>query len=275
MGNLHHNRIYIRRYGSLQQGLPQLYSDLSDLKEHLEDLTFKEEKVDFICELTYVPFTTAQDSDSGKILFKICLNEEKSAYMEFNIGHSSSNAYAGVSFVTPLNASSPKTKQVSSSTGSGIGWSIGLTQYGAILTCPIVATGSSLRVENTTQNCFITVLRDVADESDITPAIFCFSHSVNLPDTDSSFSNYPFYLISNATQEVEELPGNYFRSCVTPATIPVLTPMSSKSTLHYAPHLYVKETNSSDCYGHIRLEDTYFLAGSAMCLETGERRGDT
>lgn len=275
MGNLHHNRIYIRQYGSLQQGLPQLYSDLSDLKEHLEDLTFKEEKVGFICELTYVPFTTAQDSDSGKILFKICLNEEKSAYMEFNIGHSSSNAYAGISFVTPLNASSPKTKQVSSSTGAKIGWSIGLTQYGAILTCPIVGTGSSLRVENTTQNCFITVLRDVADESDITPAIFCFSHSVNLSDTDSGFSNYPFYLISNATQEVEELPGNYFRSCATPATIPVLTPMSSKSTLYYAPHLYVKETNSSDCYGHIRLEDTYFLAGSAMCLETGERRGDT
>ena len=275
MGNLHHNRIYIRQYGSLQQGLPQLYSDLSDLKEHLEDLTFKEEKVGFICELTYVPFTTAQDSDSGKILFKICLNEEKSAYMEFNIGHSSSNAYAGISFVTPLNASSPKTKQVPSSTGTKIGWSIGLTQYGAILTCPIVATGSSLRVENTTQNCFITALRDVADESDITPAIFCFSHSVNLPDTDSSFSYYHFYLISNATQEVEELPGSYFRSCVTPATIPVLTPMSSKSTLYYAPHLYVKETNSSDCYGHIRLEDTYFLAGSAMCLETGERRGDT
>lgn len=275
MGNLHHNRIYIRRYESLQQGLPQLYSDLSDLKEHLEDLTFKEEKVGFICELTYVPFTTVQDSDSGKILFKICLNEEKSAYMEFNIGHSSSNTYAGVSFVTPLNASSPKTKQLPSSTASGIGWSIGLTQYGAILTCPIVGYFGTLSVGNTTQNCFITVLRDVADESDITPAIFCYSNSTNLPDTNSSFSNSPFYLISNATQEVEELPGNYFRSCITPATIPVLTPMSSKSTLYYAPHLYVKETNSSDCYGHIRLEDTYFLAGSAMCLETGERRGDT
>jgi hypothetical protein len=82
-------------------------------------------------------------------------------------------------------------------------------------------------------------------------------------------NNAKVYLIEYGNTEPETVSEQFFISQRYPQLYPVLTNMCCKNQPYFAPYLYIKETNSNDCYGKILLEDTVFLAGSFYCLAAG------
>lgn len=264
MGNLQLNRIYFRKWLSSSVGLPLLKADLIELGDHLKnsvnenfDYSFDDSVTD---TLIFNFFLKPQNGDNGNQnhLFRIVCSRDS------------------VPSFTIINGDDVFLRTQRNSSIQYWSWAIGLTKYGAVLSLPSRSENSnSTYCSLQSLQCFFTYMRDIEEDSIRTPAIFLWREDNEIGDT-SSIENSTAYSIfyQNELSEptVDALSYRYFAPCTTLATIPVLTPICSKTSMFYAPHLYIKETNSAGCYGHIRLEDTYFLAGCGLCLETGERR---
>ena len=153
-------------------------------------------------------------------------------------------------------------------------WGIGLTGYGAMLTIPFFTDNEIENISPSSVDCFFFNVENATNKEDNSGAILM---NMGIPPVDETAENYAidtdgsqlFLAIGNHTQ-LERIPSDYFSSLRNRGELPVLVNLCSKETSYYAPHLYIKETAHENCFGHIKLEDTYFLAGSGFCLETTE-----
>ena len=157
-------------------------------------------------------------------------------------------------------------------------WGIGLTGYGAMLTLPFLTPDSISSLAPSTADCFLFQMKDALEEEKETGAILMNAAAgpVNETTVDyvgSTSETSMNFLTSGEHIQLERLPTEYFTSLAYRGTVPVLTNMCSKQTSYYAPHLYIKETAHDDCFGHVKIEDTYFMAGAGFCLETTEGKG--
>lgn len=156
-----------------------------------------------------------------------------------------------------------------------IHWGIGLTRYGAILTIPFSTSANISFLSPSTADCFLFQMKDALDEEKETGAILMNAAAGPVDETTTDYagstsSTSMNFLTSGEHIQLERLPTEYFTSLAHRGVVPVLTNMCSKQTSYYAPHLYIKETAHSDCFGHVKIEDTYFMAGAGFCLETAE-----
>ena len=151
-----------------------------------------------------------------------------------------------------------------------LNWGIGLTDYGAVLTLPILSNDTTT-LSPASIDCYIFSMQNVLDKDKKTWAVLVNMGEPPVDETNSSFygtSALPtMCLLSGEHTEVEHLPIEYLTSMQHTGTMPVLTNVCSKTTPYYAPHLYIKETAHENCFGHIKIDDTYFLAGAGFCLE--------
>ena len=151
-----------------------------------------------------------------------------------------------------------------------LNWGIGLTDYGAVLTLPILSNDTTT-LSPASIDCYIFSMQNVLDKDKKTWAVLVNMGEPPVDETNSSFygtSALPtMCLLSGEHTEVEHLPIEYLTSMQHYGTMPVLTNVCSKTTPYYAPHLYIKETAHENCFGHIKIDDTYFLAGAGFCLE--------
>lgn len=151
-----------------------------------------------------------------------------------------------------------------------LNWGIGLTDYGAVLTLPILSNDTTT-LSPASIDCYIFSMQNVLDKNKKTWAVLVNMGEPPVDETNSSFygtSALPtMCLLSGEHTEVEHLPIEYLTSMQHYGTMPVLTNVCSKTTPYYAPHLYIKETAHENCFGHIKIDDTYFLAGAGFCLE--------
>ena len=150
---------------------------------------------------------------------------------------------------------------------SFLNYGIGLSNYGAVLTMPIIGSFSELAASSI--DCYFFEMQNVIDPEEKTWAILCNMTEGPVAETKNNFST-EMLLVSGEHLKLEKLPPEYFTSMKNRGVVPVLTNMCSKQIKYYAPHLYIKETTHDDCFGHIKIEDKYFLAGSGFCLETDE-----
>lgn len=156
-----------------------------------------------------------------------------------------------------------------------IHWGISLTGYGAILTMPFLTLTSISSLSPSTADCFLFQMRDALDEKKETGAILMNAAAGPVDETTAEYMGLTSetsmnFLTSGEHTQLERLPTEYFTSLADRGVVPVLTNMCSKQTPYYAPHLYIKETANEDCFGHIKIEDAYFMAGAGFCLETTE-----
>lgn len=157
-------------------------------------------------------------------------------------------------------------------------WGIGLTGYGAMLTLPFLTSDSIPSLAPSTADCFLFQMKDALEEEKETGAILMNAAAGPVDETTvdyvgSTSETSMNFLTSGEHIQLERLPTEYFTSLAYRGTVPVLTNMCSKQTSYYAPHLYIKETAHDDCFGHVKIEDTYFMAGAGFCLETTEGKG--
>ena len=155
----------------------------------------------------------------------------------------------------------------STTSTSFLNYGIGLSNYGAVLTMPIVGSFSELAASSI--DCYFFEMQSTIDLEEKTWAILCNMTEGPVAETKNDFPTEMF-LLSGEHLQLERLPSEYFTSMKNRGVVPVLTNMCSKQIKYYAPHLYIKETAHDDCFGHIKIEDKYFLAGSGFCLETDE-----
>lgn len=156
-----------------------------------------------------------------------------------------------------------------------IHWGIGLTGYGAMLTMPFLTLTSISSLSPSTADCFLFQMKDALDEEQETGAILMNAAAGPVDETTTEYVGLTSetsmnFLTSGEHIQLERLPTEYFTSLAHRGVVPVLTNMCSKQTSYYAPHLYIKETAHDDCFGHVKIEDTYFMAGAGFCLETTE-----
>lgn len=150
-------------------------------------------------------------------------------------------------------------------------WRIGVTQYGVLMSQTIsqLPSGSDA-LENKNIVMYFTVLQNIFNPNDKIPAMFYAMYQYGGPLTDlTTENNTRVYFIEYGNTEPETVSEQFFISQRYPQLYPVLTNMCCKNKPYFAPYLYIKETNSNDCYGKILLEDTVFLAGSFYCLAAG------
>ena len=152
-------------------------------------------------------------------------------------------------------------------TTSYLNYGIGLSNYGAMMTIPIVS--SLTEVPASSVDCYFFEMQNVID-----PEKKTWGMLVNMAEgpTAETKNDFPteMLLLSGEHLQLEKLPSEYFTSMKNRGVVPVLTNMCSKQIKYYAPHLYIKETAHDDCFGHIKIEDKYFLAGAGFALETDE-----
>lgn len=160
----------------------------------------------------------------------------------------------------------PRSTSSTTST-SFLNYGIGLSNYGAVLTMPIVGSFSELAASSI--DCYFFEMQNAIDLEEKTWAILCNMTEGPVAETKNDFPTEMF-LLSGEHLQLERLPSEYFTSMKNRGVVPVLTNMCSKQIKYYAPHLYIKETAHDDCFGHIKIEDKYFLAGAGFCLETDE-----
>ncbi len=156
-----------------------------------------------------------------------------------------------------------------------IHWGISLTGYGAMLTMPFLTSESISSLSPSTADCFLFQMKDALDEEQETGAILMNAAAGPVDETTVDYAGLTNetsmnFLTSGEHIQLERLPTEYFTSLAHRGVVPVLTNMCSKQTSYYAPHLYIKETAHDDCFGHVKIEDTYFMAGAGFCLETTE-----
>lgn len=156
-----------------------------------------------------------------------------------------------------------------------IHWGISLTGYGAMLTMPFLTSTSISSLSPSTADCFLFQMKDALDEEQETGAILMNAAAGPVDETTVDYAGLTNktsmnFLMSGEHVQLERLPTEYFTSLAHRGVVPVLTNMCSKQTSYYAPHLYIKETAHDDCFGHVKIEDTYFMAGAGFCLETTE-----
>lgn len=156
-----------------------------------------------------------------------------------------------------------------------IHWGIGLTGYGAMLTMPFFTFANISSLSPSTADCFLFQMKDALDEEQETGAILMNAAAGPVDETTTDYAGLTNetsmnFLTSGEHIQLERLPTEYFTSLAHRGVVPVLTNMCSKQTSYYAPHLYIKETAHDDCFGHVKIEDTYFMAGAGFCLETTE-----
>ena len=156
-----------------------------------------------------------------------------------------------------------------------IHWGISLTGYGAMLTMPFLTSANISSLSPSTADCFLFQMKDALDEEQETGAILMNAAAGPVDETTVDYAGLTNetsmnFLTSGEHIQLERLPTEYFTSLVHRGVVPVLTNMCSKQTSYYAPHLYIKETAHDDCFGHVKIEDTYFMAGAGFCLETTE-----
>lgn len=156
-----------------------------------------------------------------------------------------------------------------------IHWGISLTGYGAMLTMPFLTSASISSLSPSTADCFLFQMKDALDEEQETGAILMNAAAGPVDETTVDYAGLTNetsmnFLTSGEHIQLERLPTEYFTSLAHRGVVPVLTNMCSKQTSYYAPHLYIKETAHDDCFGHVKIEDTYFMAGAGFCLETTE-----
>lgn len=156
-----------------------------------------------------------------------------------------------------------------------IHWGISLTGYGAMLTMPFLTSESISSLSPSTADCFLFQMKDALEEEKETGAILMNAAAGPVDETTVDYAGLTNetsmnFLTSGEHIQLERLPTEYFTSLAHRGVVPVLTNMCSKQTSYYAPHLYIKETAHDDCFGHVKIEDTYFMAGAGFCLETTE-----
>lgn len=156
-----------------------------------------------------------------------------------------------------------------------IHWGIGLTGYGAMLTIPFLTSANISSLPPSTADCFLFQMKNALDEEQETGAILMNAAAGPVDETTVDYAGLTNetsmnFLTSGEHIQLERLPTEYFTSLAHRGVVPVLTNMCSKQTSYYAPHLYIKETAHDDCFGHVKIEDTYFMAGAGFCLETTE-----
>lgn len=162
-------------------------------------------------------------------------------------------------------------------------WIIGVTQYGVVMSQTISQAASASNqyiLNNRNILYYFTVLRNIFNQNDQIPALFysmntssigvqngtgCNITRTDLADNDNSYE----WFVEYGGTEPETINSEYYKVQRFPALYPVLTNMCCKNQPYFAPYLYIKETNSNDCYGKILLDDTVFLAGSFYALAAG------
>lgn len=163
-------------------------------------------------------------------------------------------------------------KRLPSAQVDSTAWYIGITKYGVILSPPSCDDYSR---DTRTLCCFLTYAQDISNSESKAPCVVMWRGGNGNTDQSSYNDEWRSFYIATPLYENVETTLNISTFYLNPdymAPVPVLVPFVSKVGYYFTPHLYIKETNSVGCYGHIRLEDTYFLAGNTFCLETGERR---
>lgn len=153
-------------------------------------------------------------------------------------------------------------------------WRIGVTQYGVLMSQTISQLPNETNIlENKNIVIYFTVLQNIFNPNDKIPAMFyaMYQSGGALTDLDTQNNAQKRFLIEYGNTEPESVDLSFFNSQRYPQLYPVLTNMCCKDQLYFAPYLYIKETNSNDCYGKILLEETVFLAGSFYCLAAGSR----
>ena len=144
-----------------------------------------------------------------------------------------------------------------------------------MLTMPFLTSASISSLSPSTADCFLFQMKDALDEEQETGAILMNAAAGPVDETTVNYAGLTNetsmnFLTSGEHIQLERLPTEYFTSLAHRGVVPVLTNMCSKQTSYYAPHLYIKETAHDDCFGHVKIEDTYFMAGAGFCLETTE-----
>lgn len=160
-----------------------------------------------------------------------------------------------------------KSPRVQGSGTSYLNYGIGLSNYGAMMTIPIVS--SLTEVSASSVDCYFFEMQNVIDPEKKTWGMLVNMAEGPTAETKNDFPTEMF-LLSGEHLQLEKLPSEYFTSMKNRGVVPVLTNMCSKQIKYYAPHLYIKETAHDDCFGHIKIEDKYFLAGAGFALETDE-----
>lgn len=170
-------------------------------------------------------------------------------------------------YTSVLNFKAPRATSVEGARSSYLSYGMGLSSYGAVLTIPIVDSLNELPASSI--DCYFFEMQSVIDPEKKTWAILCNMAEGPIAETKNDFPTEMF-LLSGEHIQLEKLPPEYFTSMAHTGVVPVLTNMCSKQIKYYAPHLYIKETTHNDCFGHIKIEDKYFLAGAGFALETDE-----